>query len=70
MDYKEDSHKKGPDTAKITDFAWNNLPYINITLPINNGVIYRQSTTARRATATMGPRVQTLMARRMGDYSN
>ena len=22
-DYKEDSHKKGPDTAKITNFAWN-----------------------------------------------
>ena len=23
LDYKEDSHKKGPDTAKITDFALN-----------------------------------------------
>ena len=23
LDYKEDSHKKGPDTVKITDFAWN-----------------------------------------------
>ena len=23
LDYKEDSHKKGPDTAKINDFAYN-----------------------------------------------